>query len=75
MNYYDFINALEGIAIDAELRLMMNRAPTGSGIHFYFINDKNQAHSRAISWDKKREEPIVLLSRLEELAEEFNVRR
>ena len=75
MNYYDFINALEGIAIDNGLRLMMNRGPLGGGLYFYFINDKNQAHSRAISWDKKCEEPIVLLSRLEELADEFKAHR
>lgn len=71
MNYFDFIRALEGIAIDKGLRLMMNRAPTGSGVHFYFIDDTNQAHSRAVTWNKNHEEPIVLFAKLEELADEF----
>lgn len=71
MNYFDFIRALEGIAIDKGLRLMMNRAPVGSGVHFYFIDDTNQSHSRAVTWNKNHEEPIVLFARLEELADEF----
>ena len=74
MNYYDFINALEGIAVDKELRLIMNRAPVGCGISFYFIDDRNQTHSKPITWFKNREEAIVLLSRLEELADEFKRR-
>lgn len=49
----------------------MNRAPIGNGVHFYFIDDTNQEHSRAIKWDKNHEEPIVLFTKLEELADEF----
>jgi hypothetical protein len=71
MNYYDFIHALEGIALKNELRLIMNRAPTGSGLFFYFIDDRNQTHSRSVVWNKSHEEPLSLLDKLEELAKEF----
>lgn len=74
MTYYDFIYSLERLALDNELRLIMNRGPVGSGLYFYFIDDKNQTHSRSVPWDKRHEEPIVLFSRLEELAEGFGRR-
>ena len=74
MNYYDFIHALEGVALKNELRLMMNRAPVGSGIYFYFIDDRNQTHSRSVVWNKTHEEPLSLLAKLEELAVEFKRR-
>ena len=75
MNYYDFINALEGIAVDKGLRLIMNRAPfKDDRLYLYFIDDSNQSHSKALVWDKKRETPVSMFARLEELAYEFKRR-
>ena len=71
MTYYDFIHALDGIALKNELRLMINMPPAGRKIYFYFIDDRNQAHSRSVVWDKFHEEPLSLLDKLEELAKDF----
>lgn len=75
MNYYDFINALEGIAVDKCLRLIINRAPfKDDRLYLYFIDDSNQSHSKALVWDKKIETPMPMFARLEELADDFKRR-
>lgn len=73
MTYYDFIHTLEHIALKNDLRMIMNRGPVPikNGLYFYFIDDRNQTHSRSVVWDKSHEEPLLLFDKLEELAKEF----
>lgn len=71
MSYYDFIMTLECIAVRNDLRLIMNRAPFGCGIFFYFIDSNTSNYSKSIVWMNGKENPEVLFDRLQDLADRF----
>ena len=71
MDHVDFIMTLECIGLRNDLRLIMNRAPVGCGIFFYFIDDKSDTYSKDIVWRNGRESPESLFESLEVLAKDF----
>lgn len=74
MNYADFIMELECIAIEKDLRLIIERAPVGCGIFFYFKKDCYDVWGRSdyIVWLNGKEEPESLFTRLRYIADDFN---
>ena len=73
MDYFDFLESLESIAVRKELRLCVTRAPIGCGFHFYFKKfPDNGTHSAYITFQKQHSNPDDLFERLEKVADEFN---
>lgn len=74
MDYEEFLTSLEGIAINSGFRLVMERAPIGCGILFYFRDGESGLKSMDIWYYPNRELALGLFDKLEQLAKEFRNR-
>ena len=71
MDYQDFLMRLENIAIDNQMRLVMERAPVGCGFFFYFITENGNYRTDYRVLLINHTDLEVLFSELERLASEL----
>lgn len=73
VNHVDFMEKLEEIALQFDLRLIMQRAPVGCGFIFMFKNDRTHQFSpTCITWDYHRQNVDWLIHHLHVLARDFS---